>query len=59
MILVNALGVIDSGGIVVLDKFLCECLEYPLGRRYLIIANDNFNIGSYLASIKKTPYLIC
>jgi glycosyltransferase involved in cell wall biosynthesis len=53
MILVNALGVIDSGGIVVLDKFLCECLEYPLGRRYLIIANDNFNIRQLLGKYKE------
>jgi hypothetical protein len=44
MILVNALGITNSGGIIVLDKFLYECLKDPLGRKYLIVANDNVNI---------------
>jgi hypothetical protein len=54
MILVNALGIIDSGGIVVLDKFLYECLKDPLGRRYLIIANDNVNIMKLLGKYKES-----
>jgi len=53
MILVNALGIIDSGGIVVLDKFLYECLKEPLGRRYLIVANDNINIRKLLGKYKE------
>jgi hypothetical protein len=53
MILVNALGIIDSGGIVVLDKFLYECLKDPLGRRYLIVANNNVNIRKLLGKYKE------
>ena len=52
MILVNAIGIIDSGGIVVLDKFLYECLKDPLRRRYLIVANDNVNIRKLLGKYK-------
>jgi hypothetical protein len=54
MILVNALGIIDSGGIVVLDKFLNECLKDPLGRKYLIVANDNANIRKLLGKYKES-----
>lgn len=52
MILVNAIGVIDSGGIVVLDKFLYECLKDPLRRRYLIVTNDNVNIRKLIGKYK-------
>ena len=52
MILVNALGIKDSGGIVVLDKVLYECLKDPFGRRYLIVANDNVNIKKLLSKYK-------
>jgi hypothetical protein len=52
MILVNALGIIDSGGIAVLEKFLYECLKDPLGCRYLIVANDNVNIRKLLVKYK-------
>ena len=53
MILVNALGISDSGGIVVLDKFLYECSTDSLGRRYLIVANDNVNIRKLLGKYKE------
>jgi hypothetical protein len=54
MILVNALGIKDSGGIIVLDKFLYECLKDPLGRRYLIVVNDNVNIRKLLSAHKES-----
>ena len=53
-ILINALGITDSGGIAVLDKFLYECLKDPLDRRYLIIANDNVNIMKLLGKYKES-----
>jgi hypothetical protein len=53
MILVNALGIVDSGGITVLDKFLCECVKNPLDCGYLIVANDNINIRKLLGMYKK------
>ena len=42
MILINSLGIQDSGGITVLDKMLFECVnsEYD----YLIVCNQNTNI---------------
>ncbi|RLA83984.1 MAG: hypothetical protein DRG78_02690 [Epsilonproteobacteria bacterium] len=43
-ILINALGIQDSGGITVLEKSLEECLSNKLNN-YLIICNDNLNIN--------------
>ena len=42
-ILVNALGVSDSGGVAVLDKLLHECTENNL-QDYYIVCNKNHNI---------------
>ncbi len=41
-ILINALGIQDSGGITVLDKVLDECSRYTLDD-YLIVCHDNTN----------------
>ena len=42
-ILVNALGVSDSGGISVLDKFLHECTTNNL-QNYYVVCNSNANM---------------
>ena len=42
-ILINALGIADSGGIVVLDKALAECAT-DKSNALLIVCNSNENI---------------
>ena len=53
MVLVNALGIVDSGGIFVLDKFLYECAKNTTGCECLIVANDNVNIRKLLGKYKE------
>jgi len=45
MILINTLGIQDSGGITVLDKVLDECL-HDKSNNYLIVLNSNDNINT-------------
>ncbi len=47
-ILINTLGIQDSGGITVLDKVLDECSRYTIDD-YLIVCHDNTNIDSVVS----------
>ncbi len=50
-ILINSLGIQDSGGITVLDKMLLECIDSKYN--YLIICNRNENILNIMSKYKK------
>ncbi len=49
-ILINALGIQDSGGLTVLYKMLTECLESK--NKYYIVCNDNQNIEQLINRFK-------
>ena len=53
MILINALGIQDSGGISVLNKLLEEC-KLDLVNKYIIICNENSNVNIILQKYKST-----
>ena len=55
MILINTLGIQDSGGITVLDKVLNECLHDKLND-YLIVCNSNKNINMLYNVYKDTSH---
>ncbi|ADN09540.1 glycosyltransferase [Sulfurimonas autotrophica] len=56
-ILINALGIQDSGGITVLEKVLLECLKNK-NSKYYIVCNDNKNIRILIEKYQNTNYLI-
>ena len=56
-ILINALGIVDSGGITVLDNVLNECLR-DKSNNYLIVCNNNKNINTLYNVYKDTSHFI-
>ena len=54
-ILINSLGVQDSGGISVLDKVLSECARDKLNN-YFIICGDNKNINELYNKYKNVDF---
>jgi hypothetical protein len=54
-ILINSLGVQDSGGISVLDKVLSECARDKLNN-YFIICSDNKNINELYNKYKNVDF---
>jgi len=56
-ILINALGIQDSGGITVLKKVILECLENKK-TKYHIICNDNKNIRLLIDIYQNTEHFI-
>ncbi|CAI6150584.1 MAG: hypothetical protein SPLUMA2_SPLUMAMAG2_01783 [uncultured Sulfurimonas sp.] len=57
MILINALGIQDSGGIRVLEKLLKEC-TIDSDNKYIIICNNNVNIQILFAKYVKNKTII-
>ena len=53
-ILINALGIQDSGGITVLEKVLNECTKQ---NNYYIVCNDNTNINQLLIRYNNIDHL--
>ncbi|MBU0721468.1 glycosyltransferase [bacterium] len=51
MILINSLGIQDSGGITVLEKLLQE-LKSDANKRYLIVCNDNLHMNTLVQKYK-------
>lgn len=54
-ILINALGIQDSGGITVLKKVLSECKENK-HNKYFIVCNENKNISSLISKYEEVKY---
>lgn len=54
-ILINALGIQDSGGITVFEKVLEEFILNK-GNRYVIVCNDNLNINLLFNKYKEISY---
>ena len=55
MILINTLGIQDSGGITVLDKVLNECSQ-DKSNKYLIVCNNKININVLYNYYKDTSH---
>jgi hypothetical protein len=55
-ILINALGIRDSGGLKVLDKFLAEC-TLSFKHSYLVIFNENKKINKLIERYKEIKIL--
>jgi hypothetical protein len=56
-ILINALGIVDSGGIVVLDKTLSECSD-DKSNAFLIACNNNGNIRKLKVKYKEFNFIV-
>ena len=56
-ILINALGIADSGGIVVLDKALAECAT-DKSNAFLIVCNSNENIRKLKIKYKEFNFIM-
>jgi hypothetical protein len=56
-ILINALGIVDSGGIVVLDKALAECAT-DKSNVFLIVCNSNENIRKLKIKYKEFNFIM-
>ena len=56
-ILINALGIVDSGGIFVLDKFLTECTA-DKSSTFLIVCNSNENIRKLIIKHKEFHFIV-
>ncbi|MDX1809594.1 MAG: glycosyltransferase [Sulfurospirillaceae bacterium] len=56
-LLLNALGIQDSGGVTVLEKVLQECTQ-EANNHYLIICNDNKNIRLLVEKYRDISYLV-
>ena len=46
MVLVNGIGIINSGGLIVLEKFLKECLEFETENKFFFILTNSPLISS-------------
>jgi len=53
MILINAFGIQDSGGITVLNKLLLECINN--GYSFLVVCNKNYNINTIISRYNVYP----
>ena len=51
-ILLNVLGIADSGGITVLDKFITECNADNSDKKYFIMCNYNIAIKNIIQKYK-------
>ncbi len=56
-ILINALGIQNSGGITVLEKVLKECMSNNVNT-YLIVCNENLNINLLVSQYKNMENFI-
>jgi len=56
-ILINALGIVDSGGIVVLDKTLAECTT-DKSNTFIIVCNSNENIRKLQIKYKEFNFIM-
>ena len=56
-VLVNALGIQDSGGIRVLEKVLIECVTDNINT-YLIVCNENSNINLLLTQYSHAEHFV-
>lgn len=56
-ILINALGIQDSGGITVLEKALNDCI-LDENSRYIIVCNDNKNINLLKTKYDKYKFIV-
>ena len=56
-ILMNALGIIDSGGIIVLDKVLAECAA-DKSSTFLVVCNSNKNIRKLKVKYEEFNFIV-